>query len=58
MSKNFNNKKKGSKNFEDGEWENNESYSKKPKKTRKKHWEEDEELDDEVLYFLNKIKKK
>ncbi len=58
MSKNFNNKKKGSKNFEEDEWENNESRSKKPKKARQKHWEEEDELDDEALYFLNKIKKK
>ena len=57
MSKNVNNKKKGSKNY-DEDWDEESRGSKKPKKARQKYWEEEDELDEEALYFLNKIRKK
>jgi len=57
MSKNVNNKKKGSKNYNE-DWDDEFPSNKKPKKSRQKYWEDEDELDEEALYFLNKIKKK
>jgi hypothetical protein len=57
MSKRVNNKRKGFKNY-DEDWDEESRGDKKSKKTRKKHWGEEDELDGEALYFLNKIKKK
>ena len=55
MSKRVNNKRKGFKNY-DEDWDEESRGDKKSKKTRKKHWGEEDELDGEALYFLNKIK--